>query len=42
LAALQENFTRIFPSENVTADEVFTSINAVLVEEPTLRRYAIA
>jgi hypothetical protein len=40
--ALQDNFTRIFPSENVTADEVFTSINAVLVEEPALRRYASA
>jgi hypothetical protein len=41
-AALQENFTRIFPSENVSADQVFTSINAVLVEEPALRRYASA
>jgi Protein of unknown function (DUF3015) len=41
-AALQDNFTRIFPNENVTADEVITSINAVLVEEPTLRRYASA
>jgi hypothetical protein len=40
--ALQDNFTRIFPSENVTADEVYTSINAVLVEEPALRRYASA
>jgi hypothetical protein len=41
-AALQDNFTRIFPSESVSADEVITSIDAVLVEEPTLRRYASA
>jgi hypothetical protein len=41
-AALQDNFARIFPSENVTADDVFTSINAVLVDEPELRRYAAA
>jgi hypothetical protein len=41
-AALQDNFARIFPSENVTADDVFTSINAVLVDEPELRRYATA
>ena len=41
-AALQDNFARIFPSENVTADDVFTSINAVFVDEPELRRYATA
>jgi Protein of unknown function (DUF3015) len=40
--ALQDNFVRIFPSENVTADEVFVAINAVLAEDPILSRYAVA
>ena len=38
-ASLQGNFGRIFPSENVTADEVITSINAVLAEDAVLARY---
>jgi hypothetical protein len=39
---MQDNFVRIFPSENVTADEVFVSMNAVLAEDPVLSRYAAA
>jgi Protein of unknown function (DUF3015) len=41
-ASLQGDFGRIFPSENVTADEVIVSINAVLAEDPVLQRYVIA
>jgi hypothetical protein len=37
--SLQENFVRIFPDENVTADEVITSINAVMAEDEVLARY---
>jgi Protein of unknown function (DUF3015) len=40
--ALQDNFVRIFPSENVTADEVLVSVNAVLAEDPVLSRYVFA
>ena len=39
---LQGDFGRIFPSENVTADEVIVSINAVLAEDARLQRYVIA
>jgi hypothetical protein len=39
--AMQDNFVRIFPSENVTADEVFASMNAVLAEDAVLSRYAV-
>ena len=35
----ERNFGRIFKSENVTADEVITSINAVLAEDAVLARY---
>ncbi|MEM7024828.1 MAG: DUF3015 domain-containing protein [Pseudomonadota bacterium] len=41
-ATLQGDFGRIFPSENVTADEVIVSINAVLAEDARLQRYVIA
>lgn len=41
-AALQNNFVRIFPSENVTAEEVLVSLNAVLAEDPVLSRYVVA
>jgi hypothetical protein len=41
-ASLQGDFGRIFPSENVSADEVIVSINAVLAEDPVLQRYVIA
>jgi hypothetical protein len=37
--SLQDNFVRIFPSENVSADEVITSIDAVMAEDGVLRRY---
>jgi hypothetical protein len=37
--SLQDNFARIFPDENVTADEVITSINAVMAEDEVLARY---
>ena len=40
-ATLQRNFTRLFPSENVTADEVIASMNAVLAEDAVLQRYVI-
>jgi Protein of unknown function (DUF3015) len=40
-ASLQGDFARIFPSENVTVDEVIVSINAVLAEDPVLQRYVI-
>lgn len=40
--ALQDNFVRIFPSENVTAEEVLVSMNAVLAEDPVLSRYVFA
>jgi hypothetical protein len=38
-ASLQGNFVRIFPDQNVTADEVITSINAVMAEDEVLARY---
>jgi hypothetical protein len=41
-ASLQGDFGRIFPSEDVTVDEVIVSINAVLAEDPVLQRYIIA
>jgi Protein of unknown function (DUF3015) len=41
-ASLQGDFGRIFPSEDVTVDEVIVSINAVLAEDPVLQRYVIA
>jgi hypothetical protein len=41
-ASLQGEFVRIFPSEDVTVDEVIVSINAVLAEDPVLQRYLIA
>ena len=36
---MQDNFARIFPSEDVTADEVLTSIHAVMAEDAALSRY---
>jgi hypothetical protein len=41
-SALQNNFVRIFPDENVTAEEVLVSINAVLAEDAVLSRYVVA
>ena len=37
--ALQDNFVRIFPDENVTAADVITSINAVMAQDAVLARY---
>jgi hypothetical protein len=39
---LQRNFVRLFPSENVTVDELIVSMNAVLADDAVLRRYVIA
>jgi len=41
-STLQRNFVRIFPSQNVTVDEVIASMNAVMSEDAVLRRYVIA
>jgi hypothetical protein len=41
-SALKSNFTRIFPAENVTADEVLVSIQQVMAEDDTLARYVEA
>lgn len=41
-ATMQGNFERIFPSENVTADEVTQSITAVMAEDASLSRYVPA
>ena len=39
---LQRNFVRLFPTENVTVDEVIASMNAVLAEDAVLQRYVAA
>ena len=41
-ATMQGNFERIFPSENVTADEVTQAITAVMAENASLSRYVRA
>lgn len=41
-ATMQGNFERIFPSENVTADEVTQAITAVMTENASLSRYVRA
>lgn len=38
-AALKSNFTRIFPTDNVSADEVLVSISQIMAEDETLARY---
>lgn len=38
-ATLKLNFGRIFPSPNVTADEVFVAMRAVMAEDRVLNRY---
>jgi Protein of unknown function (DUF3015) len=40
-ASLQGDFGRIFPSEDVTVDEVIVSMNAVFAADPVLQRYVI-
>ena len=39
---MHENFAVIFPSEDVTADEMIASIEAVMKADPTLSKYIIA
>lgn len=39
---MHENFTVIFPSEDVTADEMIASIEEVMKADPTLSKYIIA
>jgi hypothetical protein len=39
---LQGNFDRIFPADNVSGDEVWAHIHAVMTENETLRRYVSA
>jgi Protein of unknown function (DUF3015) len=41
-AAAQRNFSRIVPSEMVTASDVAVSLNAVMAEDPTLKRYVLS
>jgi hypothetical protein len=36
---MHENFTVIFPNENVTADEMIASIEKVMKADPTLTKY---
>ncbi|MEH0666177.1 DUF3015 domain-containing protein [Vibrio scophthalmi] len=37
----QENFSQVFQSENVTSEEVFTNLNALVSSDQTLANYAI-
>jgi len=39
---MHENFTVIFPSEDVTADEMIASIEEVMKADPTLAKYIIS
>lgn len=41
-AALKSNFSRIFPADNVSADQVLVSIQEVMAEDDTLARYVEA
>jgi len=41
-ATLKSNFTRIFPADNVSADEVLVSIQQVMAEDDELARYVEA
>ena len=41
-ATLKSNFTRIFPADDVSADEVLVSIQQVMAEDETLARYVEA
>jgi hypothetical protein len=40
--AMQRNFARIMPSENVTVGEVLASMNAVMSEDKVLSRYVVS
>jgi hypothetical protein len=39
--AMHENFTTIFPNEDVTAEEVMTSVNNVMKNDDRLVKYAV-
>ena len=39
---MHENFAVIFPSEDVTADEMIASIEEVMKADPVLAKYIIA
>ena len=41
-ATLKGNFTRIFPNNNVTSDQVIVSIQQVMAEDETLAQYVEA
>ena len=41
-AAFKSNFTRIFPDENVTAEEVLVAMRNVMSEDEVLARYVAA
>lgn len=41
-AATQRNFSRIVPSEAVTAGDVASTLNEVLSEDPKLKRYVLS
>jgi len=38
---MHENFTTIFPSEDVTAEQAMASVNAVMKNDPRLEKYAV-
>jgi hypothetical protein len=40
--AAQRNFGRIVPSETATAADVAVSLNAVMAEDPQLKRYVLS
>jgi hypothetical protein len=41
-AAAQRNFSRIVPSETATASDVAAALNAVMSEDPALKRYVLS
>ena len=41
-SATQRNFSRIVSSDTVTAADVATSLNAVIAEDPALKRYTLS
>ncbi len=38
---MHENFTTIFPSENVTAEQALYSVNEIMKNDPLLAKYAV-
>lgn len=41
-SAAQRNFDRIVPSDNVTAEDIALSLNAMMAEDPSLKRYTLS